>query len=182
MENRGQLIIGGTIVAVGIFLLIGTVTGVNIWRFVWPLVLIGLGAWLILRPRMVAPGTSVDAKLLGDIKRSGAWTVKDEEIWLAIGDVKLNLTAATIPPGETKIRVGGFVAEVNLVVPDDVGVGVHSSAFLTTAKVLGEKRDVFLSPYKAESANYATAERRIRLETTFFVADLKVRQEAGVGD
>ena len=178
MANRGQVFLGASILVIGVFLLIEAVTRVNIWRFIWPLAIIGLGVWLILRPRMAGPGTTVRTKLLGDIRRSGIWSVEDEEVWLGVGDVALDMTDAVIPAGETRLRVSGFVAEVKLKVPQEVGIAVRSSAFLTTARVLGEKRDIFLTTYEASSTNYLEAERRIRLETTFVVADLKVRHGA----
>ena len=176
MRNKGQLIVGLVIVLIGITLLVGNLFHFNLWDFFWPLVLIGLGVWMLLRPRTVRTGTKVQQRLLGDVRRSGEWQVTNEEFWILVGDLKLDMTAAQIPEGETLIRTYGFVGEVKLVVPEGVGVSISSTAFVTDAKVLGQKQDTFLSTFRFSSDNYETAERKIRLESTSFVMDLKIRR------
>jgi predicted membrane protein len=64
---------------------------------------------------------------------------------------------------------------VKVYVPEDVGVSVSSSAFVTDARVLGEKRDSFLAPVNIASANYETAKKKIHIESACFVGDIKVR-------
>lgn len=176
MRNSGQLIFAVVIILIGLVLLLENLLDVDVWNLAWPVGIILLGVWVLLRPHLVSSDTAVRQKLLGDIRRRGEWQVADEEIWLVVGDVKMDMTSAEIPPGETRIRVMGFVAGVNLRVPADVGVALSSNAFFTDAKVLGRKRESFLSPLEVVSDNYETAERKIRLETNFFVADVKVRQ------
>jgi len=175
MRNKGQLIVGLVIVLIGLTLLVGNLLHVNLWDFFWPLVLIGLGVWMLLRPRTVRTGTKVQQRLLGDIRRSGGWQVTDEEFWILIGDLKLDMSSAQIPEGETLIRTYGFVGDVKLVVPEGVGVSVSSTAFVTDSKVLGRKQDTFLATFRFASDNYETAERKIRLESTAFVTDLRIR-------
>jgi len=176
MRNKGQLIVGLVIVLIGITLLVGNLFRVNLWDFLWPLVLIGLGVWMLLRPRTVRTGTKVQQRLLGDIRRAGEWQVTHEEFWILVGDIKLDMTAAQIPAGETLIRTYGFVGDVKLVVPVGVGVSISSTAFVTDSKVLGQKQDTFLTTFRFASDNYETAERKIRLESTAFVSDLRIRR------
>jgi lia operon protein LiaF len=114
--------------------------------------------------------------VLGDIRRSGAWDVVDEEIWIGVGNVRLDLTEATVPTGEPKIQIFGFVGDVDLIVPQGVGVSVSSWAFVTDGKVFGEKEESFVVPLNVESDDYETVERRIHLETYFFVNDLTVKR------
>jgi lia operon protein LiaF len=176
MRNQGQLILGIVVILIGGVLLVGSLFDVDVWTLCWPTGLILLGVWLLLRPQLVSSDTSVRQKLIGDIRRRGEWQVADEEIWLGVGDVKLDMTSAEIPLGETRIRVWGFVGDVNLRVPQDVGVSVSCSAFVTDARVLGQRRERFLASFHMTSEDYETAERKIRLETTFFVGDIKVKQ------
>ena len=42
--------------------------------------------------------------------------------------------------------------------------------------MLGEKRESFVAPMHFATDDYETAERKIRLETGYFVADIKVKQ------
>lgn len=176
MRNQGQLILGVLVITIGAVFLIGNILDVNVWTFCWPVGLIGLGVWLLVRPRMVGSDTAVRQKLIGDVRIRGDWQVADEEFWVGIGDVRLDMTDAEIPLGETRIRTFGFVGDITLRVPQDVGVSVSTSAFISEVKGLGKKRESFLTPIKAESDNYKTAERKINVDAAFFVGDVKIRQ------
>jgi lia operon protein LiaF len=174
MNNRGRMIVGLAIIGVGIVFLIGTVFRVNVWAFCWPVGLIAVGIWLLVRPSMISSDTRIAQKVLGDIRRTGAWDVVKEEIWLGVGDVRLDMTEAAVPAGETQIRVYGFVGDVDLIVPEGIGVSVSSWAFLTDGKVLGKNEQSFVMPLQAASEEYELSERRVRLETYFFVNDLTI--------
>jgi predicted membrane protein len=176
MRNRGQAFIGVSHVLNGLMFLLGELLDVDVWKFCWPVAIILLGVWLLFRPRLVGPDTRVRQRILGDIRRYGSWQVADEEIWIGIGDVKLDMTEADVPLGETRIRVFGFVGDVDLFVPEDVGVEVCCTAFVSEVKGLGRKRENFVGVFTSASENYGVAERKVRLETTFFVNDVRVRQ------
>ena len=175
MNNRGRMIFGLAVIGLGLVFLIGTVFRVNVWAFCWPLGLIAVGIWLLIRPSMVGADTRIAQKVLGDIRRSGAWDVVDEEIWLGVGDVRLDMTEAAVPTGETRVRVYGFVCDVDLIVPQGVGVSVSSWAFLTDGKVFGKKEQSFVVPLQAASDDYETTQRKVRFEMYFFVNDLTVK-------
>jgi lia operon protein LiaF len=176
VRNQGRVVAGIAIIGIGLLFLVGTVFRVNVWAFCLPIGLIVMGAWLLLRPSMVGPDTRIHQKVLGDIRRKGAWDVVDEEIWLGVGDVRLDLTEATVPTGEPRIQVFGLVGDVDVIVPQGIGVSVASWAFVTDGKVFGKKEESFVVPLNVESDNYETAERRVQLETYFFVNDLTVKR------
>lgn len=176
MRNQGQIFIGGVIILVGLLFLIGNVLHIDVGVFCMPLALILLGVWLLLRPYLVGPSTTLGWTLFGPVRRSGAWQVTDQEFWLFVGDVILDFTQADIPTGETTLRLFGFVGNIRLRVPEGVGVALSSLAFLTEAKVLGEKRSGMFGPLRLTSEGYELAERKIKLELTFFVADVKTKQ------
>jgi len=156
--------------------LIGAVFDIDVGAFCLPLGLIASGVLLLLRPQLVGPDTEFRLKLLGDVHRYGAWEVADEEIWIGVGDVRLDMTSADIPVGETRFRVFGFVGDVKVLVPEGVGVAVSSMSFVMDARVLGQRRDGFLTPLHFASDNYETAERKVQLETNFFVGNLRVKR------
>jgi hypothetical protein len=176
MRNQGQVFIGITIIVLGLVFLIGGLLNIDTGILCMPTVLILLGVWLLLRPWVAGPDTARRMALLGPVRRDGAWQVADEEIWLFVGDVNLDVTQAQIPLGETRIRVFAFVGTIRLIVPEGVGVAIASTAFVTDANMLGRKRESFLMTTYITSDGYETAERKIRLEPTFFVADVKVKR------
>ena len=176
MRNQGQVIFGILIILIGLMFLLGNVFDVDVGALCFPTALILLGLWLLLRPRLVGPDTRLRFRVFGPLRRGGAWQVADEEILLLLGDVKLDMTQAEIPSGETRIRVFGFIGDVRLVVPEGVGVSLSSMAFVTDARMLGQKRDGLLLPVHLTSDDYETAERKVHLETMFFVGDIRVKR------
>lgn len=175
MRNQGQLLFGGLFIFFGLLFLIGTVFNINVWAFCWPIGLILLGVWILLRPQL-SPGTQVRVTPLGNVRRDGAWRVANEEHWIFVGDVDLDLTRADIPAGESTLRFFGFVNDITLIVPQGIGIAVSSTAFVTDSNVLGQKEETFVMPYAFTSDDYAAAERKVRLETMCFVASIKVRR------
>ncbi|MBN1138214.1 MAG: hypothetical protein JXM73_16615 [Anaerolineae bacterium] len=178
MYNRGYIFIGGTLIALGLLVLISSWIGVDFCALLLPLLLIAAGVYIILRPRFAPPGTAMHVHLLGDVRRAGAWTALDEELWVLIGDATFDLTQATLPPGETVIRFLGFVGDLKLIVPEGVPVAVSSTAFLTTSKVLGVKKDTFLEPFETATEGYDAAESRLRFESWHFVTTIRLRRPA----
>ncbi len=176
MRTRGQLIIGAIVILIGFLMLIGAVFDVDFGILCVPTILILVGIWVLVRPQLVRPGTGVAVRLLGDIRRSGVWTLADEEIWVGIGDVRLDLTEAEVPEGKTALRIYGFVGDVRLVVPEGVALAVASSAFVCGARVFGRKTDTFLGTFYWESEGYQEAARKIELETLHFIHTLRITE------
>lgn len=176
MRDKGSLVVGVVLIGLGIMFLLSIWLRINLWGFFWPGLLIVLGVVILARSRTVASGTRSDFVLLGDVRRSGEEPIANEDVWMGIGDVDLDLTRAAIPAGETSFRVQGLIGDVTLFMPAGVGLSINASGLITDAKVLGQQQDVFLNSYRYTSDDYATAERKIRLETTFLIHDVKVKQ------
>ena len=124
---------------------------------------------------MMAPkGTSVDMRVWGDIRREDHWQVSKEELWVMLGDVKLDFTNATIPPGETRIRVIGLLGDIKVTVSDAVGLAISAASFITDSRIRGVKREGFLSPVEWETPAYATAEGKVVIESMHLLGSLKV--------
>ena len=175
--HNWRVTVGIAVIAIGLIALIGALTGVNVWGLFCPAALILAGVALIARTRRIEPNTDFSFKLIGDIRWRSGEMPKSQEIWLGIADVDWSPAAEEIPPGETKLRLLGFVGDIDLRIPDGVGLSIASLAFLTEAKIPGDKTSNFVTPFEYTSPGYAEAERKIRLETIFFVADLTVRRQ-----
>lgn len=176
MHHQGRVFFGILIILIGLMFLMGNVFDVDVGALCFPFGLILFGIWILLRPRLVGPDTQLRLRVFGPICRDGAWQVADEELWLFVGDVRLDMTQAQIPLDETCLRVCGFVGDIRLLVPEGVGVSVSSTAFITDAQVLGRRRDGLLVSAHLTSDDYETAERKVHLETFFFVANIRVRR------
>jgi len=180
MRNRAQITVGIAIIVYGCLLLISNLLQINLWSYLWPLALIGLGVWVLLRPRR-SPGAQTKFRLLSETRRRGKWTVRAEEVWSFISGFDLDFTEALIPAGETTLRYHGFVGDIDLKAPDDVGLSVTSTAFFTSVKAFGVEQDCLLTGYETQTSAYRDAERRIRIELLHFVADLNARHSPSSG-
>ncbi|MBN1890647.1 MAG: cell wall-active antibiotics response protein [Thermoflexales bacterium] len=176
MRNQGQIVFGLIVILIGVLLLIGNVFRIDIGKFFWPSALILVGVWLLSGARLGGSGRAIEQRILGEIQRDGNWQVKNEELWCLVGEIELDMTDADIPPGETRLRTLGFVGDVELLVPAGVGVAVLSTAFVSDVKFFGQKRESILAPLRVTSDDYASAKRKILLETAAFVGDVKVRR------
>jgi hypothetical protein len=176
MRKQWQVLVGLALILVGLTLLVGVLFRVNVWTFCWPAGLIALGGWLLLRPALARSGTRVRVHPLADVRRKGAWDVGNEEIWILVGDVRLDFSEASLAEGESTIKLFGLVGEVTLIVPEGVPVSVSSYAILTDGRAYGKKLEQFVTPFQVESEGYSEATARVRIEGYFVVNDLKVRR------
>jgi hypothetical protein len=172
MRNTGLLFVGGLLILAGLLSFVGNFFEVNGWGIFWPSLIILLGLWMLLRPAWSKDGMSVI--FVGDVARAGKWTASNEDIWAFVADINLDFREAAFAPGETIYRLTGFVADVDVLIQQGVGVSVASLGFLSSLKVLGHKQDRFVLPYEWKSPDYDHAERKLRIETTFFVNDLNL--------
>ena len=176
MQNRGQLIAGSLLILFGGGLLLANVLRINFWAICFPMGLILLGVFFLFARQPVIGVTSESGMhFVGDVIRSGDFPVTNEEFSLFAGDVRLDMSRAQFPAGETTIRVNGFVGDVDVSVPADVAVTVSSSGFIVNAELNAQRVERFLGSAQLTTTDYDAAERKLRLLTAFFVADVNVK-------
>lgn len=176
MKLRGEILVGALLVLFGFLALLSALFNIDFGEICWPSLLILIGIWIIVRPRMVAGGTKVHQILFGDFTRSGDWVTGDEELWSFISDVDLDFTSAVLPEGETTIKIFGFVGDVNVRIPEQIGFRVDAHGFVTEARVMDEKRSgYFFQPIEFISPDYAEAETKINLQVFSFVGEITIR-------
>jgi predicted membrane protein len=175
MQNRGQVLVGSSLILFGGGLLVASLLHINFWAICFPMTLIVAGMFfLIARPPMWEPTTAGNSQFVGDVVRSGEYTVTSEEFRLFVGDVRLDMTRAQFPLGETVIRLNGFVYDADVTVPDEVGVSISANGFVVDSKLGAQHNENFLSGVQMATANYATAERKLRVVMNSFVGNVRV--------
>src|SRR3954454_5036253 len=74
------------------------------------------------------PTPSAGARGVGDVKRSGAWTVPAETSFRTwFGNIKLDLRQAQISATETHIHARALFGNLDLLIPEGVEVDVQAS-------------------------------------------------------
>lgn len=173
MRTRGLMIIGIILIVFGLLALVSNLTGVDYSSFCFPAGLIVIGVWVLARPRMVKD-SSVEFNILGDHKREGAWEVKAGEIWSGVGSVKLDFTQANVPSGETSLHIFSLVGDVVLRPGSTIGLELTANGLLNSIKWLGAKQDNFLNSVQHTTANFTSADRKVKVEVTALIGDIKV--------
>ena len=176
MRNNVQLVFGGIILLIGIMIILGVLFDFNLWAVCFPIGLILIGVWILVRPRFLPEDSGLNIRIFGDVRKKGSWPVTDQENWIFIGDIRYDMTSAQIPDGVSNIRVIAFIGDIRLKVPADVGIKLSSMAFLNETRIEGKKRDNFLVPVDYQSESYDTAIRKISLETICFIGDIRLEQ------
>jgi hypothetical protein len=176
MQNRNQMLIGSFFVLLGVAWFAASLLRISFWAVCFPMGLILLGVlFLVARPPLFGPTSEGGAHFVGDIARGGEWTVKNEEFYLFVGDMRLDMTRAQFPAGETTIYLNAFVADIDVNVPSDIAVSLSMTSFVADAELNGQRVERFLSGVQLSTPDYAAAERKLRLVTTCFVGDVKVK-------
>jgi len=174
MQNRSVRILAYILIGLGTYFLLDNFIAYDLSDLFWPLVLIALGLWFIFRPKMVRDGSEARVKIIGDIDLDDEWTGQGQEIWTFVGEVNVDMARLELPPGETQLRLIGFVCDLDARTAEGVGLALTSNAFVSEVKLLGDKRDTFLSSVNYSTPGYEQAERKLRVEVTCFVADIDV--------
>ncbi|TJY41171.1 hypothetical protein E5161_15130 [Cohnella pontilimi] len=123
------------------------------------------------------PNRQAHSRFIGDVYiGQDYWELRPMSISHFIGDTTLDLTKAQIPLGETRIYVSGFIGDVKVFVPNDLGVGIQvvSSSLIGDVKVLDHKRGGFFNQMTVETPSYSDTDKRIVLIASSFIGDVRV--------
>lgn len=176
MQNRNQMLVGSFFVLLGVAWFAASLLRISFWAICFPMGLILLGVlFLVARPSLFGPTSEGGTHFVGDIVRRGEWSVKNEEFYMFVGNVRLDMTRAQFPSGETTLYLNAFVADIDVSVPSDVAVSLSSTSFVADAELNGQHVERFLSGVQMSTPDYGTAERKLHLVTTCFVGDVNVK-------
>jgi len=123
------------------------------------------------------PGVENRSGFIGDIHIGGDyWELRPMNISLFIGDTVLDLTKAQIPCGETRVNISSFIGDVKVFVPNDrdLGISVSSNSFIGDTKVIDRYEGGFFKNVKFETPYYHEADRRVRLNVSSFIGDVRI--------
>lgn len=164
------------LIGFGALYLVANLLNLDADKLFWPLILILVGGILIFRPDIFRIDPDVKLGFVRNLDLDGNWKVENKSYMNFVGEFDLDLREAEIPAGETVIRLSGFVNEVKLRVPEDIGVRVDTSAFVTEGQPFdAEKTTYLLNGMHYKSEGYETAKQKIHLEMNCFVADVRLK-------
>lgn len=106
------------------------------------------------------------------------WELKPMNLSAFIGDMKIDLSKAHIPYGETRIQISAFIGDVKVYIPNDVtlGIAVQMNAFIGDTKLMDQKESALMGSYSLNTPHYNECERKVLIEVSTFIGDVKVKR------
>lgn len=173
--KRWQIILGIVLIVLGMFALIDAIFNINPWRYFGPLLLVGIGVLIIIRPRIAGKDVKVQTPIFGDVRKKGFWEVTQHEFWWIVGTSWLDFTDAAFPSGDAVIKIFGFVTDVKITLPDDVGLQINSTAIVSELRGQEGKEERILNPLDYQSEKFDSKEKRVTIQTLGFVSEVRVK-------
>jgi hypothetical protein len=172
--KRWMEIFGGFLILLGVLSLMDAIWHIQVWSYLWPLILIALGIWLLVKPAHTPWWTWFgDHK---DYQFNSEWTHTGDnhEQNIFAGDTILDLSQEIIPETGANYRFSGFAGDVRILVPDGIGVRVHASFFAGNINMFGEEIAGVMAPVEDETPGFAQAEKKVYVEVNYFAGEVQI--------
>ena len=166
------------------------ISGSDIARFGWPLILVAIGLSILFGDRNLffrklflrgdhdeaAGGGYSQVRHIGDLYHGRApWTLdQDLEFFHGIGDVVLDFTTAEIKPGTHRVYLKAGVGDVTIRIPDRVNVDIDASVGLGELDVFGEQKSGIGGLSLKRNINVSDTDSTIQIEARMGIGDMKV--------
>jgi lia operon protein LiaF len=93
---------------------------------------------------------------------------------IGMGELRLDLSHARVPDGETNLRVKGGMGKIQIVVPAGLSITAHAEVVLGSVSLLGHKEDGISRRLSFTSTGYAAAERKVKLQLNLFMGEASI--------
>lgn len=164
-------------------------TGGDLARYGWPLVLVAIGLSILIGDRPRIKGrffcgkdekdrvSHAKMRHIGDLYHGRVpWVLDhDHDFYHGIGDVVIDFTTAEIKPGIHKIYLKTGIGEVTIRIPDRVNIDVEASVGIGELDLFGETRSGFTGLSLDRKVQVEGAEATLQIEARLGIGDLTVQ-------
>ncbi|NBI28931.1 cell wall-active antibiotics response protein LiaF [Chengkuizengella marina] len=166
-KNKGYLLI-----VIGIIILIS-----NHVMFVIGLVLIAFGYLYMKSDKQKLDETFMQKQnIVQSIKwKKNQWTLKNMMIRSIVGEIQMDVSHALIEEKETKIVLQGIVGDIDIIVPDHIGVTIESTITIGEISLNWEKEAGIINKFTWTSPNYATSDVKIHFDISYIIGDVNIK-------
>ncbi len=174
-RGTGAVVVAGVLIIIGVIALLNNLGLTRLdWGFIWPVILIALGVFLIWRRSVHHHDPQVE-HVVGDIRmEKEGWALQDQQVEAGIGSVRLDLTKAQIPDKETMLSVEAWIGNIEVIVPADLPISASGRVTMGSVTLLGDKSDGFVRALDFKSPDYDTAQKKVRLFASIVIGEIKV--------
>ncbi|MNQ93324.1 hypothetical protein D3C85_1087850 [compost metagenome] len=166
-ERKGHVLIG-----IGAVILFGDHLTIAI-----AVVLISLGLFFIRSKQVHKDETYTQKQKIVDSVRLGRepWILRNTSTWYLVGETYIDLSLAILEQKETTVILQGVIGDIDIKVPDDIGVSVTSSVMFGQLHVAEQREAGVMNKVVWQSENYAYCDHRVKLVLSYIVGDIKVK-------
>lgn len=161
-------------------------------RDYWPVLLIIWGASILIRrnsrvatpppaqattappqpppppPPPSTPPTGDDlihqSNVFGDVySHISSQTFKGGSISTVFGSCTIDLTSATLAPGDHELRLHGVFGDTTIIVPKEMAVSVSATTLLGDVTTFGQKKGGFSTDIQTASQSFASSTNRLKI-------------------
>ena len=182
---------GGLLIIVGILLLLNQRGMINIGDL-WPLIIVAVGLWLIIKPKTEHGqgnwsdfGDQSHITDMDEVNRSNTFgdlnvtinsaDFKGGELRTTFGDLKVDLSNVRIRSGEKTLRLSTTFGDIKLNCPKDLAFSIDASSTAGDMKIFDSKKEGWRPFISYKSDNYDSAKNRLRIISSQVFGDVKVR-------
>jgi len=103
------------------------------------------------------------------------WELKNVSMWGVVGEIYMDLSLAIAEQKETTVLLQGVVGDVDIIVPEHMGVSVEASALVGQVDVARQREEGFANKIVWQSPNYETSDQKVKLIVSYIVGDIDIK-------
>ncbi|WP_078381542.1 cell wall-active antibiotics response protein LiaF [Sutcliffiella halmapala] len=112
---------------------------------------------------------------IGEIKMNKPnWSVEPLTLKTVVGDYYFDFSKAYIPDKETPIEIKGMVADLKMLVPEDLPIRIDAYVKMGKVRVFDEVSQGKSSRIIYESPNYSSATRKLNIALDLKIGDVRI--------
>ncbi|WP_238323128.1 cell wall-active antibiotics response protein LiaF [Gorillibacterium massiliense] len=103
------------------------------------------------------------------------WVLRNMSVWNLIGEMRFDLSLAILEEKEATMVLQGVIGDLDIVVPDELGLLVEGTVYVGQIAIDGMKREGVVNRLSWRSPNYESAAVKVKLIVTYYVGDVKIK-------
>ncbi len=184
-KNFWTIIFGIVFILVGILALLDSLEFISFWSALgklWPLILIGLGIWLLLKRRHFYWDEKVEikegkkySKAFGDLKiDSAGMDPHGMDVEMGFGDLEVNLTKTNFSDRENVIHLALGFGDIKVWIPSDMKIKASASCGAGDIDVLGKTADGLGKSVDYQDEDYDSVQKKLKMFAKIGFGDIKI--------
>lgn len=169
---------GVIIIALGVLFLLGNLGFLSVGRalaILWPLLIVAVGLLLLRGSRRWRRFHGHLGGAVGNIRiGEEEWDLRDMDTSIGMGELRLDLSRARIPEGETCLKVKGGIGKIQILVPAALPISAHAEVVAGSINLLGHKAEGISRQLSFTSSDYTIANKKVKVDMTLFLGEASI--------